>query len=398
MAVAAYDGLSAPFVASLFESQARFPGRLELEIFAGNCHVDDSRNRLVRDFLETDCEQLVFLDSDVFWRDADLRRLANFSADIVAGIYPLKSEDEDYPVAPLPGERWSNAEGLVEVAGVPTGFLKIRRRVFEALYDKAQKHRSKEDGAGRLLIPVLFERSLNGTSRRGGDYEFCRKAREAGFKVFVDPTMQLGHQGIKLFSGSVGAFWRKDVAIPEGLQAIRENRAGAETFLELYNVWDNIWAASPELLYTATVIARKAKGPILDCGSGLSSLCIAAATDELVIAVEQSPVWASRIEGLARENGLKNLKVHYSDLKDYGEHTWYANVPKDDYALTICDGPSGDQNRAGLFRLMSECLKGAVLIDDIVRRWSRAMAERFCSDTGRRLEIIDCSKPFGLIV
>ena len=398
LAVAAYDGLSAPFVSSLFESQARIDARLDLEIFAGNCHVDDSRNRLVRDFLETDCEQLIFLDADVFWRDADMRRLIEHKADIVAGIYPLKSADEDYPVAPLPGDRWANAEGLVEVAGVPTGFLKIRRAVLERLYEPAQKHRSKEDGHGRLLIPVLFERSLNGLSRRGGDYEFCRKAREVGFKIYVDPMMQLGHQGVKMFTGSLGAFWRKDVAIPEGLQAIAQGNAGVETFLEMYHAWDNLWAATPELLFTATLLARHAQGPILDCGSGLSSLCVAAATKQNVIALEQSPSWASRIESLARQNGLKNLTVHLSDLRPSGAVQWYADVPRDRYALAICDGPAGDQNRVGLFTDLEDDIAGArILVDDIQRRHSRQMADEYCASHGRQLEIIGASRPFGLI-
>src|SRR5687767_1370041 len=93
LAVAAYDGLSAPFVHSLFSSQANIPHRMDLEIFSGNCHVDDGRNRLVRDFLETDCEQLIFLDADVFWLDAELKKLIEHDADIVAGIYPMKNDD-----------------------------------------------------------------------------------------------------------------------------------------------------------------------------------------------------------------------------------------------------------------------------------------------------------------
>lgn len=399
LAVAAYDGLSAPFVHSLFSSQANIQHRLDLEIFAGNCHIDDSRNRLVRDFLETDCDQLIFLDADVFWLDAELRKLIEHDADIVAGIYPMKNDDEDYPVAPLPGERWANEAGLVEVAGVPTGFLKIRRRMLEMLYETAQKHRSKEDGYGRMLIPVLFERSLNGLSRRGGDYEFCRKARAAGFKVFVDPLMQLGHQGTKLWSGCVGHFWRKDIALKEGLQAIRSGTADAATYLELYNVWGNSWAMSPEGLYACSLLARKARGPILDCGSGLSSLVLAASTDQPVHSMEQSPDWSARIERLAREHCLDNLHVHHESLIEYGTcGVWYANPPREKYALAICDGPSGDDKRGGLFDVMRDEIAGApIIVDDIARKASRESAEIYCRDTGRHLEVFDCSKAFGLI-
>lgn len=399
LAVAAYDGISAPFVHSLFSSQARLDYRIDLEIFAGNCHVDDSRNRLVRDFLESDCDELIFLDADVFWLDSDMKRLIQHDRDIVAGIYPLKSEDEDYPVAPFPGERWSDKDGLVEVAGVPTGFLKIRRSVLEKLYPTVPHHRSKEDGYGRMMIPVLFERSLNGNSRRGGDYEFCRKAREAGFKIYVDPSMQLGHEGKKLFHGCLGHFWRKDVAIPEGIKAIREGRADAETFLEMYNVWGNNWALSPEALYTSSLLSKRSDGPILECGSGLSTLCIAAATDKPVIAVESSPLWASKIERLAKENSLGNVRVHLSDIRNYGTFEWYADVPKDDYGLVICDGPPRKTGRGGLYQVMRDSIsKAPVMVDDIVHIPTRKAVDSYCQETGRKLQLIeDVSRPFGII-
>lgn len=398
LAVPAYEGLSAPFVHSLFSSQARIDHRLDLEIFSGNCHVDDSRNRLVRDFLETDCEQLVFLDVDVFWLDADLKKLIEYDADIVAGIYPLKSDDEDYPVAPLPGERWSDARGLVEVSGVPTGFLKIRRRVLEALYPTVPQHRSKEDGYGRLLIPVIFERALAGLSRRGGDYEFCRKAREAGFRIHIDPLMQLGHQGKKLFHGCVGHHWRKDLAIPDGIKAIRNGKADAGTYLEMFNVWGNNWAMSPEALYTCSLLARQSKGPILECGSGLSSLCIAASTDQQVYCLEQSPDWAFRIQRLAEENGLGNLEVHHRPLVDCASGRWYSDPPRKEYALAVCDGPSGDDKRGSLFSVLKdEIAKAPIVVDDIARGYSRRSVEDYCRTSGRRFDVIDCSKPFALI-
>lgn len=372
---------------------------MDLEIFSGNVHIDDSRNRLVRDFLETDCEQLIFLDTDIMWHESGLKRLIECDRDIVAGIYPLKNDDEDYPVRPLPGERWADPYGLVEVEGVPTGFLKIRRNVLEALYPTVPHHRSKEDQYGRKLIPVIFERTLNGISRRGGDYEFCRKSRAAGFKIWIDPLIELGHQGNKLWHGAVGYFWRKDIAIPEGILAIREGRAKPETFLELYSVWGNDWAISPEGLFTCTVLARNAKTPILECGSGLSSLCIAAATGQPVICLEQNPDWAFKVRRLAKENGLRNLEVVDSPIKDYGHGVlWYSDIPRDQYSAVLCDGPSGDDKRGHLFDLMRDEIADApIIVDDILRTGSRLAVDRYCMESGRTYSVIDASKPFALI-
>jgi predicted O-methyltransferase YrrM len=394
LAVPSYGDIATPFVHSLFSSQANLPHRMDLEIFSGNCHVDDSRNRLVRDFLETDCEQLVFLDNDVFWRDSDLDRLIRHDRDIVAGIYPLKNDKEDYPVKTLPGERWSDKDGLVEVEGVPTGFLKIKRRVFEALYPTVPHHKSKEDAFGRMMIPVIFERTLNGHSRRGGDYEFCRKAREAGFQIYIDPMMELGHVGNKVWTGCIGHFWRKDFAIPEGLTAIKEGAETTLTFAEMVAVWGNNWSVSAELLFTLVKLARKATGPILDTGSGLSSLVMAAATDQKVYALEQSPMWAAKVADIAKKNGLDNLEVIQSDIVE----GWYSVFPRMNYGLVTCDGPSGDDKRDGLFKLLKdEISQATIVVDDIDRKQSRLAAEGYARAAGRNLTIIPASRNFGII-
>ena len=48
---------------------------IELEIYSENCHVDDGRNRCVRDFLDSECSQLIFIDPDVRWEPKDLKKL-----------------------------------------------------------------------------------------------------------------------------------------------------------------------------------------------------------------------------------------------------------------------------------------------------------------------------------
>lgn len=402
LAVAAYGDLSAPFVQSLFSSISRMADhRINLEIFSGNCHVDDTRNSLVRDFLESDCEQLIFLDVDVFWLDADFRKLIEYDKDIVAGIYPMKDDRGDYPVSVLEGERWSSKDGLVEVKGVPTGFLKIRRKVLEALYKTVPTHRSKEDGFGKMGIPLIFERTLNGKVRRGGDYEFCAKARKAGFKIYVDPKMQLGHVGEKQWVGCIGDVWRKDVAIPEGLKAIKEGKDTPATYLEMYNVWGNIWALTPEAIYTSVLLARKATGTILECGSGLSSLCLAAATEHQVIALESSPIWACKIEKMAKENGITNLKVVLSNIVDRDGLRWFDYVPngEGDYSFVLCDGPPRKDGRGGLFKILKDRIGNArILVDDIDSLAHRKEVDDYCKDSGREYTRFDGSRPFGLVM
>ncbi len=61
----------------------------------------------------------------------------------------------------------------------------------------------------------------------GEDYLFCDRARAAGFQVWVDPTIKLGHMGVQEYEGDYGneAFYPrlvKDEKIRPALDAINE--------------------------------------------------------------------------------------------------------------------------------------------------------------------------------
>src|SRR3546814_6888328 len=55
------------------------------------------------------------------------------------------------PIWPLPGPAVPDANGLLEVEGLPTGFLRIRRPVLEAMV-KTAAHFAKD---GRDLVPLI---------------------------------------------------------------------------------------------------------------------------------------------------------------------------------------------------------------------------------------------------
>jgi hypothetical protein len=44
----------------------------------------------------------------------------------------------------------------------------------------------------------------------GEDFLFCDRAREAGYEVWVDPSITLGHMGVQEYVGNFG----KDILYP----------------------------------------------------------------------------------------------------------------------------------------------------------------------------------------
>ncbi len=393
LAIPSYGPMPGGTVYSLWNAQValRAAGiRVDLHLITGHCHVDDARNDLVRAFLETDAEMLIFIDADIGFDAVDLVKLIRHDRDIVAGGYPLKQDPLEFPIRPIPGEIWSDKDGLVEVEGVPTGFLKIRRRVLELLAAEAEQFHARRDLPGRRKIPVVFERAVIQSGRWSGDYNFCRKARGLGYKIYVDPEMELTHSGENHWAGSLGAYWRRlygvtDQRFADALKAVRAGTEGPEEFLAFAEKWGNSpWVAGDGLLTAWIPLARETAGPILEVGSGLSSLLAAAANpDAQVWALEHDREWAERVRAAAEEHGLSNLTVVRTPLVD----GWYAvpdTMPKH-YSLILVDGPphsEGRNNRAGLVNAGFDLAGSTVVWDDMFLEVMRDMARRISAIYG----------------
>lgn len=341
LAVAAYQGLSAGFTYALFHSAQALQSagiESELAIFSGNCHVDDSRNRLVRDFLNSDCTDLVFLDADVQWFPRELVELTQYDRDVVAGIYPKKHGDDGYPLMLLPGEIWSDRDGLIEVLGVPTGFLRIKRHVLETLAAKSQYYNAKNDA--NSAVPCIFERQIHDGERWGGDYVFCRKWRETGGKIYIAPKMRFEHSGEHTWAGSVGPWLkqRAGLGLVDALNAFRAGTEDIQDAVDLFDAWGNPYAADPILLMGLGMAARNTKGPILELGAGLSTLVLASSAPHTELHVlEDSPIYAEQVMSAAARHGLTNIVMHCRDVKD----GWYdtSTLPAHVWSLVFIDGP-----------------------------------------------------------
>lgn len=363
LAVQSYEGIGAGCAYTLFQfGQALKEAGIEVElsIYTGNCHVDDGRNRLVRDFLMSDCTDMVFLDADVGCPPSNLIVLLGYDVDVVAGIYPKKGGDDQYPVKMLPGEIWSDAKGLIEVQGVPTGFLRMRRNVLEKLAATAVHYNAKNDAT--TAMPLIFERQVHDGTRWGGDYVFCRKWREMGGKIHIAPEMRFEHSGMQTWSGRVGAWLREKSGL--GLRLPLERiKAGADTvadYVDLFDAYGNPFAATPALLFCLVTCARKATS-VYEFGSGLSSLALAASSSVPVVSFESSPIYADHLREEAERLGL-DVVVRYAPLVD----GWY-NCPDmviPSGGLVFVDGPRGGHGRPGIFRHVDLSL-ATVVVDDV---------------------------------
>ena len=176
----------------------------------GNALIADARALIVAQFLASDCDTLVFIDSDVVWEAGGLLKLVDKPVDMVAGIYPQRRDPINYCVKWLgTGDLWADpATGLLEVAGVPAGFMKLSRKQLEAMVDQYPDTTFYVESAPKQTAWALFADYRIGKHKMGEDYAFCRRWTDMGGKVWIEPEIKMGHVGYKTFNGHLGDWLR----------------------------------------------------------------------------------------------------------------------------------------------------------------------------------------------
>lgn len=329
----------------------------------GDCHVDDARNNVVRDFLGSDCTELMFIDADVSFTPEAIVEVCRYDLDMVGGVYPFRREgDNTMPVRLLEGGE--QLDGLLEVDGLPTGFLKIRRNVLEQLADQAPKYLTKSSQETALV----FARPMPGPTklRWGGDLDFCNRWRQSGGRIFAVPEVRLGHTAEVVYEDSLAASLRRSSGetIPHVVARMRAGVAIEGDFEELIKFAGNTWTADVGVLAALARIAAKCRGPIIETGSGLSSIVLASMTDQQVYSLEHLNHYAATTHYWGELAGVTNLNIACAPLTD--EH-WYNveafDLPKR-FALGFCDGPPRLLGTRPIFleRLAPRC--SVVLLDD----------------------------------
>lgn len=170
---------------------------------AGDCFVDKARNKLItnflRDFPHTD--NFFFLDDDLGWPAEKVLEFIQRPDDVVVGVYPKKVDELDWPctiaVNTDTGELISD-QGLYLAVMAPTGFMRIKRRVLEALVNQAKLFEDITPEGDMHSYAYVFESGRGHDGNYWGeDYTFCRKVKDAGFNIWIDPNITFKHQGIK---------------------------------------------------------------------------------------------------------------------------------------------------------------------------------------------------------
>jgi len=194
--------------------------------------IQRARNLLVAHFLKSDATHMMFIDADIKFNPNDIFPMIEADKDILCGIYPKKEINwqtvRNAIDAGVPNDQLKHHTGSfvvnlvnyqnevtvpinkpVEIWNGGTGFMLIKREVFEDLIGHVPMYlnnvldmQNKDNGQ---TIHEFFATQIEPDSKLllSEDYDFCKKARSNGKKVWAAPWINLGHVGTYPFEGQL---------------------------------------------------------------------------------------------------------------------------------------------------------------------------------------------------
>lgn len=174
-----------------------------LETMVNESLISRARNTLTAKFLDQkDATHLFFVDADIGWEPWHLLVLINRNVDVIGGLYPMKTMPIKWVVNGFEGAE-EGPDGLQEVSKAGTGFLLMKRHVFEKMAThpavKPYKNDIGLDPKFDKFLKTYFDTAVRQGRYYSEDWTFCENWRDMGGKVWVDKRVLLRHSGSYVF-------------------------------------------------------------------------------------------------------------------------------------------------------------------------------------------------------
>jgi hypothetical protein len=174
-----------------------------LETMVNESLISRARNTLTAKFLDMpDATHLFFVDADIGWEPWHLLVLLNRDVDVIGGLYPMKTMPIKWVVNGFEGAE-TGPDGLQEVSKAGTGFLLMKKNVFEKMKShpavKQYKNDIGLDPKYDQHLKTYFDTAVRQNRYYSEDWTFCENWRDLGGKIWMDTRVLLRHSGSYVF-------------------------------------------------------------------------------------------------------------------------------------------------------------------------------------------------------
>jgi hypothetical protein len=195
-----------------------------METMTNESLISRARNTLVAKFLNNpDSTHLMFIDADIGWEPWHLLVLLNAQKDVIGGLYPMKTLPVKWVVNGFEGAAVEENGTLQEVSKTGTGFMLVKRDVFEKLnVHPAVRPFNNDIGLPKELdqhLRTYYDTAVRENRYYSEDWTFCENWRDIGGQVWVDKRVLLKHTGTYVFDfAAQEPLYRALQAMDPGLQ------------------------------------------------------------------------------------------------------------------------------------------------------------------------------------
>lgn len=165
---------------SIYDLEVPVDCKTELQFFYGY-NIDQIRN-LIASWAER-YDYLLAVDSDIMLPNDALKKMLKHDVDVVSGMYIQRIPNTHSLELYGPAGRLSYNEvkdkGLMEIVSCGFGCVLVKSEVFKAV--------------GYPYF--VYHSALDHKDTISEDTDFCKKARDKGFKVWVDTSIKCPHKG-----------------------------------------------------------------------------------------------------------------------------------------------------------------------------------------------------------
>lgn len=170
--------------------------------------ITRARNAIISQFHALpDFTHLLFLDGDVHLEGEAVSRLLSHGKDVIGAPVPLKGTDRQGRQLYNAGPALRREGGLIISDRIGTAVLLLSRSTVTALVDDAASHarvygtsRDHVESNGEYVAQYdVFQVGVVDGEYLSEDYWICKRLRDLGFEIHIDPSIPVRHHGPATF-------------------------------------------------------------------------------------------------------------------------------------------------------------------------------------------------------
>jgi len=190
------------------EALTKFGIEVNLVTIENDALIERARNQCVYEFLNMNCDYLIFIDADIGWQPIDLITLLASKKDCCGMAYPAKTDERKFVCNIINQNPFLICDdtGFIKADHIGTGMLVLSKEMILKMNQvHMQEGKWYKDWKSENPVPKMFEVALGPDNHLWSeDYVFCQKWKNIGGDAWIYKDAWVKHYGGKVWMDCIG--------------------------------------------------------------------------------------------------------------------------------------------------------------------------------------------------